>query len=56
MGFEPMTYHLRGGCSATELLRRTRQDTNAQVAAGIGAGITVGSPVLTIGCEGPEAP
>ena len=28
MGFEPMTYHLRGGCSATELLRRTRQDTN----------------------------
>src|SRR5919204_1422398 len=22
MGFEPMTYHLRGGCSATELLRR----------------------------------
>ena len=24
MGFEPMTYHLRGGCSATELLRRMR--------------------------------
>ena len=25
MGFEPMTYHLRGGCSATELLRRPRR-------------------------------
>src|SRR5262245_50178242 len=26
-GFEPPTYHLRGGCSTPELLRRTRQDT-----------------------------
>src|SRR3954453_3463269 len=26
-GFEPPTYHLRGGCSTPELLRRSRQDT-----------------------------
>ena len=26
-GFEPPTYHLRGGCSTPELLRRGRQDT-----------------------------
>ncbi len=28
MGFEPMTYHLRGGCSTTELLRPGRHCTN----------------------------
>ena len=27
MGFEPMTYHLRGGCSTTELLRPTGQES-----------------------------
>src|SRR5919204_6535600 len=31
MGFEPMTYHLRGGCFATGLLRRTEQDINDTV-------------------------
>ncbi len=40
MGFEPLTYHLRGGCSAPELLRRTRQDTNGPGRDGSGAAIT----------------
>src|SRR5688572_22138012 len=36
MGFEPMTYHLRGGCSTTELLRRTKQDTTGPGRDGCG--------------------
>src|SRR3954470_225519 len=31
-GFEPPTYHLRGGCSTPELLRRSGQDTRPKAA------------------------
>src|SRR4029077_4975919 len=32
-GFEPPTYHLRGGCSTPELLRRRSADSSGRVQA-----------------------
>ena len=37
MGFEPMTYHLRGGCSTPELLRRVRASLSTGFVAGMQA-------------------
>ena len=45
-GFEPPTYHLRGGCSTPELLRRGRQDTGRLRPGSEGSGATT-TDVLT---------